>query len=201
MAKSKTAGRGKPRGYEYDHQYGIHPQLKRPSKAGRRSPGTAGPAAAPNEPSPPKLSIYSVEGPRIMVTAMHNPKELQIDKSVPWTKQAQSKGDQPSLQFTSAEGRSMSFELMFDTYETGTNVHTAFIDHLVRLALVQNPNGAEDKKRPPKVGVKWGAGLPEFQGVVESVSTKYTMFLPDGTPVRATCHVTVREASHLAVKK
>jgi hypothetical protein len=67
---------------------------------------------------------------------------------------------------------------------------------------VQDPNGSEDKKRPPKVGVKWGAGkLPEFQGVIESVSAKYITFLPDGTPVRASCRVTIREASHLAVKK
>jgi len=36
--------------------------------------------------------------------------------------------------------------------------------------------------------------------VIESLSTNYTMFLPDGTPVRATCRVMVREASHLAVK-
>ena len=96
----------------------------------------------------------------------------------------------------------MSFELMFDGFETGTNVHTAFVDNLVKLALVQDPSGAEEKKRPPKVGVKWGSGkLPEFEGVIESVSTKYTMFLPDGTPVRATCHVTIREASHLSVTK
>ena len=67
---------------------------------------------------------------------------------------------------------------------------------------MQDPNGAEDKKRPPKVGVRWGVGkLPEFQGVIESVATKYTMFLPDGTPVRATCRVTIREASHLSVSK
>jgi hypothetical protein len=96
----------------------------------------------------------------------------------------------------------MSFELVFDTYEAGTNVHTGFVENLLTLALVQDPNGAEDKKRPPKVAVKWAGGkLPEFQGVIESVSTKYTMFLPDGTPVRASCLVTVREASHLAVKK
>jgi len=150
----------------------------------------------------PKLSIYSVEGPRIMVTAMFNPKEITIDKRVPWTKSPSSKGDQPSLEFTSAEGRSMSFELFFDTFEAGTNVHTGFVENLVTLARVQDPNGSEDKKRPPKVGVKWGGGkLPEFQGVIESVSVKYTMFLPDGMPVRASCDVTIREASHLSVKK
>jgi hypothetical protein len=52
------------------------------------------------------------------------------------------------------------------------------------------------------VVVKWPGGkLPEFQGVIESVSTNYTMFLPDGTPVRATCRVAIREASHLSVHK
>jgi len=156
---------------------------------------------APIDPTP-KLSIYSVEGPRVVVTAMFNPKEIAIDKAVPWTKSPQSKGDQPSLEFSSADGAVMSFELLFDTYEAGTNVHTGFIEKLLTLALVQDPTGPEDKKRPPKVTVKWGVGkLPEFQGVIESVSVKYTMFLPDGTPVRASCRVTIREASHLSVRK
>ena len=157
---------------------------------------------APVDPPTQKLSISSLEGTAITVTAMYNPKEVQVDKSVPWTKQAHSKGDQPSLEFSSADGRLMSFELMFDGFEAGTNVHTAFIQNLVKLALVQDANGAEDKKRPPKVVVKWPGGkLPDFQGVIESVSTSYTMFLPDGTPVRATCRVAIREASHLSVHK
>ena len=156
----------------------------------------------PSDPAVQKLSISSVEGSRIVVTAMYNPKEVSIDKSVPWSKSAQSKGDLPSLEFSSADGRLMSFELMFDGYETGTNVHTTYVDNLVKLTLVQDPGGAEDKKRPPMVVVKWGVGkLPDFQGVVQMVSTKYTMFLPDGTPVRATCHVTIREAGRLAVAK
>lgn len=148
-----------------------------------------------------KLSIHSMEGTRIVVTAMYNPKEIEVEKSVPWTKSPISTGDRPSLAFSSAEGRTMSFELMFDGFETGTNVHTAFVDPLMKLTLVQDPNGPEDKRRPPRVSVKWGEGkLPEFQGVIESVSTKYTLFLPDGTPVRASCRVTIREAGHLAVK-
>jgi hypothetical protein len=146
-----------------------------------------------------KLTISSLEGARIVVTAMFNPKELQIDKTVPWSKQRVSKSDQPSLEFSSADGKVMSFELMFDTYEAGTNVHTTFVDNLMKLALVQEPDGTEDKKRPPKVSVKWGK-LPELQGVIESLSTNYTMFTPDGTPVRASCRVTVREAKNLAVK-
>jgi hypothetical protein len=146
-----------------------------------------------------KLTISSLEGTRIVVTAVFNPKELQIDKTVPWSKQSASRSDQPSLEFSSADGRVMSFELMFDTFEAGTDVNTTFVDHLMKLALVQDPAGAAEKRRPPKVSVKWGK-LPELQGVIEAVSTRYTMFEPDGTPVRATCRVTVREASRLSVK-
>jgi hypothetical protein len=149
-----------------------------------------------------KLTVYSLEGPRIVVSAMYNPKEISVDKSVPWAKSPSSKGDAPMLEFTSADGRVMSFELMFDGFETGTNVHAAFVESLVRLANVQDPDGPEDKRRPPRVGVKWGTGkLPEFQGVIESIGTKYTMFLADGTPVRATCHVKVREASRVSFAK
>ena len=51
------------------------------------------------------------------------------------------------------------------------------------------------RKRPTLVQVRWGnPDLPIFEGVIESVSTKLTMFLPSGTPVRATCNVKMMEA-------
>jgi len=127
------------------------------------------------------------------IEAMYNPKELQIDKSVPWQKAKNSKADKPDLEFTSADGRSMSFELMFDTFEEGTSVFSK-VDQLLQLAMVMEEGGSEDKKRPTRVKVVWGT-LPAFEGVIESISTKYTMFLPDGTPVRATCNVKVKEAN------
>jgi hypothetical protein len=68
--------------------------------------------------------------------------------------------------------------------------------------MVRNPDGSEEEKRPPKCGVKWADGaLPEFLGVVEKVDVKYTMFLPDGTPVRATVNMSFKEASALSFKK
>lgn len=151
--------------------------------------------------TPTKLSIFTVEGPTITVQAIFNPKELQVDKAVPWTKSKSSKGNVPDLEFSSADGRSMSFELMFDTYEDGSNVHTTCVAPLILMSMVQNLEGSEDKKRPPKVKVQWGNGLPDFIGVLESVSTKYTMFLPNGTPVRATCNVKLKEADKLSFKK
>lgn len=146
-----------------------------------------------------KLTIIGLDkgGP---VTAQYNPKEIGVDKSVPWQKAPTSTGDQPELTFTSAEGRSMSFEMFFDTYEQGTDVHAAHVSKLLELAMVMEPNGAEDKKRPTRVKVIMGA-MPAFEGVIESIGTKYTMFLPSGVPVRATCSVKIKEASRASFKK
>ena len=155
-----------------------------------------------------KLTIIALDTPappgKKDLTAQYNPKELGVDKSVPWQKAPTSTGDQPEMQFTSAEGRSMSFELFFDTYEAGGNVHSDYVGPLLSLAMVMDPSptAPEEKRRPPRVRILWGNGaLPQFDGVVASVGTKYTMFLPDGTPVRATCSVKITEASSASFKK
>ena len=145
-----------------------------------------------------KVVIVSENG--ITVKAQYNPKEVGIDKSVPWQKAKNSHANTPDLEFTSADGRSMSFELFFDGYEQNQDVHAMYVSKLLKLAEVMNESGSEDQKRPPKVKVTWGT-LPEFKGVVESVSTKYTMFNSAGVPVRCTCSVKFKEADRLSFKK
>ena len=61
------------------------------------------------------------------------------------------------------------------------------------------PSG-EPESRAARVMVIW-SGLPEFEGVIESIGTKYTMFLPSGTPVRATVSVKFKEANRASFKK
>src|SRR5262245_47399690 len=116
---------------------------------------------APTDQPTPKLSIQSLEGTRVVVTAMFNPKELTVDRSVEWTRQTASKDDPPALDFTAAEGRSMSFELMFDGFESATDVHATYVANLEKLASAMEPAGTADRQRPPRVSVKWGARLPE----------------------------------------
>ncbi|MGZ7079282.1 MAG: CIS tube protein [Thermoanaerobaculia bacterium] len=48
--------------------------------------------------------------------------------------------------------------------------------------------------------VVWGGKSPSFSGVIDGMSTKYTLFLPDGTPCRATVHLRMREASQVRNK-
>ena len=77
--------------------------------------------------------------------------------------------------------------------------------------LMQLTRVMKDPKRPPKVRVIWGqASMPmnakgnenqhsfdfeDFDGVIENVSVKYTMFSAEGAVLRATANIKLKEAA------
>lgn len=147
-----------------------------------------------------KLKIIGLEGDASSVTveAQFNPKEVGIEKSVPWQKQK--KKGPADLEFTGAEPKTMSLELQFDGFEQNQSIQDT-IDDLHTLSDMDS-----SLKRPPKVKVIWGPGtesvnLPKFEAVIESLSIKYTMFSPDGQVLRATANVKLKEAANLKVGK
>ena len=64
--------------------------------------------------------------------------------------------------------------------------------------LVDDHRGNEERqeeRRPHHCIVTWGdGGLPRFDCVIESLSIKYTMFDTNGSPLRATATVKLKEA-------
>ncbi len=165
--------------------------------------------------SPPldgKISIASLDKPSLIVRAQYNPKELQIDKTVPWSKVNEanksnadaSQGQGIHLEFTGAEGRSISIELFFDGYEPNGNYVdvAAKVKDLETLASVIKPGSLiADERRPHMCVVKYGATIKAFKCVIESLSTKYSMFDNTGTPLRATCTVKLKEADVVSAAK
>jgi phage protein U len=133
------------------------------------------------------------------VKAQYNPKELQIDRNVPWQKKNQANQANPTglhLEFTGAEGRTMSVELLFDEYETGASgkVVQAIKDLNWMASVLNSTSTKEDQRRPHLCLATWGTTVKGFKCVIESLSTKYTMFSADGAPLRATCTVKLKEA-------
>jgi Contractile injection system tube protein/LysM domain len=127
--------------------------------------------------------------------AMFNPDKLVFSKSVGWQKQNASERDVPELQFTNAEPRSLNLDLFFDTYDSpaaNKNPVTKFTDKLHHLTTVEKHG---NKHRPPVLRLLWGNGWGNelFQGVLERLEQQFTMFMEDGTPVRATCRCTFKE--------
>jgi hypothetical protein len=152
------------------------------------------------EDSMDKLTIIGLEGGASSVTveAQFNPKEISIDKSVPW--QLQKTPGPGDLEFTAANPKTLSCELMFDAVETRAHIQDP-IGALQRLCDIDAA-----LKRPPKVKVVWGAEgaagmIPAFEAVIESVNVKYTMFDGNGMPVRATVGMRFVEARKIRVAK
>ncbi|HUJ61582.1 MAG TPA: hypothetical protein VLX92_23920 [Kofleriaceae bacterium] len=149
------------------------------------------------QPATEKISIGSLDDTSIGVTAQYNPKELQVDLTVPWSKVNQANNSNTQgihLEFTGAEGREVTVELLFDGYEQGASVADQ-VGALQTLASVWKPDSKkENERRPHRCIAKWGSTLSSFRCVIESLSTKYTMFSDKGVPLRATCTVKLKEA-------
>jgi hypothetical protein len=170
---------------------------------------------APFMPARAKLWIGSIDNPQIEVRAQYNPKELQIDKQLSWGDhkakvdktgpdqrgKADDKSQQGDLELTGAPTRSMSIELLFDSFESGGSVEPD-VRVLEALSSVRDPGSTEpEMRRSHHCLVVWGAsgaGMRPFKCVIESLSVKYTMWDHSGTPKRATCTVKLKEAQFMA---
>jgi nucleoid-associated protein YgaU len=123
------------------------------------------------------------------ITALFNPSQITIQKNINWKTAASAQRDVPTSQFTNADPAVLTMDLFFDTYEVGSDVreHT---DKLVHLGTVEKHG---NKHRPPVFRLAWGKTGVFFQGVLQSLQQKFTLFLEDGTPARATVTCTFKQ--------
>jgi len=124
-----------------------------------------------------------------------NPKELTFNKQNTWNQKANSKSDMPDCEFGGGGAESLKLQLFFDTYSDRKDVRTEFTDKIFKFCLLDE--SLKDKKsskgRPPTVRFQWGP--ISFDGVISTVSQKFTLFLPDsGMPVRAVVDLTITQA-------
>lgn len=115
------------------------------------------------------------------IAVRFNPKEYTFEKVAPWKEHNIQGLDSPAYEWTSGSPMQLIVELFFDVYEEqgdGRDVRK-FTDKIEDLAHV-NP----DKHRPPILLFCWGKRL-QFKCLLKSLSQRFTMFLDDGTPVRA----------------
>ena len=140
------------------------------------------------------VKLFRLEGKQQVL--LLEASEVTTEKSVPWTAHRTTEGDEPAMEFEAAEPKSLNVELMFDLFEErgGVGEKVKPIEDLMTVDPAL--------QRPPMIGLEFTKNqMPPLKGVVESVNTKYTMFLPDGTPVRATVRLTMKQASRATTKQ
>ena len=130
-----------------------------------------------------------------------NPKEYTIQKSVSWkTNQARSPNDAPTAEFQGSEPASMSLEMFLDASEAPSEPITNNIKLLFDCVTPTEETVFRNRPQPPIVLFGWGRATP-LRAVVKQVQVKYTMFNPDGTPIRAVCTVQLQEVSKTLPKQ
>jgi len=126
------------------------------------------------------------------VTALYNPNEFTIETRNQYQRTAMPGLATPITQFVSGDTQKISLSLFFDTYEKRTDVRD-LTGKVLALAKIDKSLHA-----PPVCEFVWG-GKPlsgdraVFKGVIDSISQKFTMFLDNGVPVRATLTLSISE--------
>jgi hypothetical protein len=135
------------------------------------------------------------------IEVLFNPAEYSIEKGNTFQSTALPGMGTPVTQFVTGNADTLSMELYFDTYAKSSRHGTVTQREDVRNYTRKIANLMEIDSQlhaPPIVEFVWGPplGTPQgiqFTGTIEKISQKFTFFLDDGTPVRATLSVTFKE--------
>jgi Contractile injection system tube protein/LysM domain len=123
-----------------------------------------------------------------------NPTEYSIETSNQFQRTALPGTATPITQFVSGNTQTLTLDLFFDSYENvGYAIDTRddkdVRKYTKRVVSLLNINPV--LHAPPVCIFSWGT--LSFKGTIEQVTQNFTLFLSDGTPVRATLSVTFQE--------
>lgn len=122
-----------------------------------------------------------------------NPREYSISKSASWeSKPAKGAKKAAMPEFKGSEARSMTVEVFLDRTDREDGDVAADIDTLFSCCVPEEQTVGKNKPSPPFVQFVWGK-TTSFTAFVKQVSVKYTLFRPDGSPIRATASLTLQE--------
>jgi hypothetical protein len=117
-----------------------------------------------------------------------NPASLRMRKKLRINESAELGQDQGLVEFNGGRAWELDLpDLIFDTYESKQDVRQVWIARLESLIYVDPRTGA-----PPLVRFVWGGFRPTFAFVVSAMDVEYSMFLWDGTPVRANVRLSLK---------
>jgi LysM repeat protein len=115
------------------------------------------------------------------LTVLYNPEEYTVSKDNNFAVQGVPGRNSPVVQFVNGNQRTLEVELFCDTWDTASQVksdvrhQTRPITDLMRI---------DSELHAPPILIVTMASL-RLRCVLSRVSEQYTMFLPDGMPVRA----------------
>lgn len=124
-----------------------------------------------------------------------NPKELQVDKTAKWKFDAKAGSPKaPPAEYLGPDPGSLTVEMFLDASGKPAGDVSKKVKVLTDACIPTQTSKGKGKPLPR--GVRFGWGSFNFEGYIEKVSAKYTLFRPNGTPIRAACTITMKELPH-----
>jgi hypothetical protein len=116
-------------------------------------------------------------------TVMINPDNIKWQRAVEYNEQQAPATSSASQKYKSTPSDKLNFDIVIDCTGVVDPKRTNLVQELNSLeSIVYKYNG--DIHRPNFVTVQWGQNII-FKGVLTSFDTTYSLFKPDGTPLRA----------------
>ncbi|MEN2399219.1 hypothetical protein GKZ90_0005490 [Flavobacterium sp. MC2016-06] len=114
---------------------------------------------------------------------MINPDTIKLQKSIEYNEQQAPATSSASQKYKSTPSNKLSLEMVIDC--TGI-VDAKRVDMAKEITALETIIYTYNGKihRPNFVKVQWGQNIT-FNGVLESIDISYTLFKPDGSPLRA----------------
>src|SRR5438093_9242793 len=126
------------------------------------------------------------------ITVMFNPADYSFDVANTFAEIGIPGLRTPPIQYVRGNARTLKMELFFDSYEARTDVRVKTLQFTALL----DPESVT--KAPPILLFNWGGF--SLNCVLDSVAQRFTMFLEDGTPVRAALNVSFKEYEAVEVQ-
>jgi hypothetical protein len=147
------------------------------------------------------------------IAVTFNPTEYTLNKGAQITEVTIPGLDSPILQFVRGQTETLSLDLFFDSTDGGMDDNATSVakqtDQFYQLIKIDGSTHA-----PPICYFSWGADFPGkltysptvggsqqrhgFKCLIESVRQRYTLFSPQGVPLRATLTVSLKEYKTLS---
>ncbi len=136
------------------------------------------------------------------IVCMFNPREYAISRTVNWKTDSNDNNDSGNKVYLGGSPAKLSLELFFDTYAhrqsasvvEDVRTHTARLWALSEMRTgEQGANKGIRKDKPATVLFQWGQTW-HFAAVITDIEQQFTLFMPDGTPVRSIMKTTFEQA-------
>ncbi|MBA3533212.1 MAG: LysM peptidoglycan-binding domain-containing protein [Ardenticatenales bacterium] len=148
-----------------------------------------------------KLIILMLDGEKKELKCPFNPTTITYDKGMEVTITPQPNSDVPKIETKGGSPGKLTFNLLLDGTLPDAKSVKESVESLGKLLKIGTypdtaaDGSSADVNRPPYCKVSWGKYIFFEKALLSSLKVSYTLFLPDGTPIRAKADVSFEQIS------